>query len=147
MTQMPFLVRAACDPAPLVKVLRREMDTVSKGGIVTSAYTLDQIIAVSGQEVLVGTAPLVPLVGIGMLLTAAGVYGALVVAGLTLGLFATVGLRQIARANGGAGGMFDAHWPAFVVPGLIIAAIGAVATWIPSRRALRINPAVLLRLD
>ena len=93
MTQMPFLVRAACDPAPLVKVLRREMDTVSKGGIVTSAYTLDQIIAVSGQEVLVGTAPLVPLVGIGMLLTAAGVYGALVVAGLTLGLFATVGLR------------------------------------------------------
>jgi ABC-type lipoprotein release transport system permease subunit len=30
---------------------------------------------------------------------------------------------------------------------LIIAVIGALATWIPSRRALRINPAVLLRTN
>ncbi len=182
LTRVPLLIRAAGDPAPLVKGLRREVTHASNGGVVTSAYSLDQIIAVSAQEVLVGTVPLMPLIAIGMLLTAAGVYGvlafsmarrskelavrvaigatgadlirlvsrqsaALIAVGLTLGLIATFALRQIARANGGGGSLFDAHWPAFAVPALIIAVIGAVATWIPARRALRLDPAVLLRTD
>jgi ABC-type antimicrobial peptide transport system permease subunit len=62
-------------------------------------------------------------------------------------VIATFALRQIARANGGGGSLFDAHWPAFAVPAMIIAVIGAIATWIPSRRALHIDPAVLLRTD
>jgi ABC-type antimicrobial peptide transport system permease subunit len=39
----------------------------------------------------------------------------------------------------------DPDWPAFAIPVLIILGIGALATWIPSRRALTINPADLLR--
>jgi ABC-type antimicrobial peptide transport system permease subunit len=44
--------------------------------------------------------------------------------------------------------MFDTpSWPAFALPALILAGVGVVAMWIPSRRALRIEPAVLLRVD
>jgi ABC-type antimicrobial peptide transport system permease subunit len=43
--------------------------------------------------------------------------------------------------------MFDPAWPAFLVPVVLILAIGALATWMPSRRALRIDPAVLLRTN
>jgi hypothetical protein len=182
LTHLPLLVRTVGDPAPMVKELRREVAKASNGAVVGSAYTLDQIIAVSAQEILVGTAPLVPLMAIGLILTAAGVYGVLAFAivrrskelavraalgasgadlvrlvsrqssrlvaiGLTLGLAATFGLRQIARANGGGGSLFDAHWPAFAAPAILVIVIGAMATWIPSRRALRIDPAGLLRTD
>jgi ABC-type antimicrobial peptide transport system permease subunit len=51
----------------------------------------------------------------------------------------------IVRASGGGGSFLDPRWPAFVVPVLIIAVIGLLAAWVPSRRALRINPAILLR--
>ena len=57
----------------------------------------------------------------------------------------TFALSRIVRASGGAGGVYDPDWPSFVVPVAIVAAIGAAATWIPSRRALQINPAVVLR--
>src|SRR5207249_3762275 len=130
--------------------------------------------------ILVGTAPFVPLIAIGMLLTAAGIYGVLAFAiarrskelavrvaigatgrdlvelvaghsarlvaiGLLLGVAATYALRQIGRATGGGGSIFDARWQAFAIPVLIVLSIGALATWIPSRRAVKINPAVLLR--
>jgi hypothetical protein len=178
--RVPFLVRATGDPAPVVKAIRREMVTASSGSVVRSAYTFEEILAVGAQEVLVGTAPMVPLIAIGMLLTAAGVYGvlafsiarrskelavrvaigasgadlvrlvsaqslSLIATGLVLGIGVTFGLRQVVRAVGGGGSMFDAHWPAFVIPILVVSAVGALATWFPSRRALRINPAVLLR--
>jgi ABC-type antimicrobial peptide transport system permease subunit len=133
-----------------------------------------------GQEMLVGTAPLFPLIVIGMLLTAAGIYSVLafsiarrqkelavrvaigatgrdvvrlvtaqslrlVAAGCLLGVGVTVGLARVVRADGGAGLLYDASWPIVAIPVLIILGIGALATWIPSRRALRINPAILLR--
>jgi ABC-type antimicrobial peptide transport system permease subunit len=69
----------------------------------------------------------------------------LVAAGTILGVGLTFALSRIVRASGGAGSIYDPPWPAFVVPILIVAVIGALATWIPSRRALKINPAVLLR--
>jgi ABC-type antimicrobial peptide transport system permease subunit len=44
--------------------------------------------------------------------------------------------------------MFDTPgWPAFAVPMLIMLGVGAIATWIPSLRALRAQPATLLRVD
>jgi ABC-type antimicrobial peptide transport system permease subunit len=164
----------------LVQTTRREIRDAAPGNVVTNTYTLDQIIAVMGQEMLVGTAPLMPLIAIGMLLTTAGIYGVLafaitrrsrelavrvaigasrrdviqlvvahslrlVAAGSALGIGVTFGLSRIVRAGGGGGSIYDPAWPSFAIPVLIVLAIGALATWLPSRRALRINPAVLLR--
>jgi putative ABC transport system permease protein len=129
---------------------------------------------------LVGFAPLMPLVAIGMLLSAAGVYGVLafaitrrskefavrvavgasatdlvrlaaaqssklVATGLVLGLGLMFGLRRVVRAAGGGGSSFDPQWRAFAIPLLIVVVIGIAATWLPSRRARRINPVQLLR--
>jgi len=69
----------------------------------------------------------------------------LVVLGTCFGTGATFALTRVARATGGGGSVFDPGWAAFAVPVLIILVIGVLATWIPSRRALRINPAILLR--
>jgi putative ABC transport system permease protein len=175
-----FLVRAEGDPGPLTQTIRREVRDAVPGTVVASAVTIDQILAVIGREILVGTAPLFPLIVIGMLLTTAGIYGVLafaiarrsrelavrvavgatgwdlvrlvsahtlrlLAAGATAGIAVTFGLSRIVRARGGAGSIWDPGVQAFVVPLLIVIVIGAIATWIPSRRALRINPAELLR--
>jgi len=180
--RMHFLIRATSEPGLVVRGLRREIARAAPGNLVTGAFTLTDIIAVAGQEILVGTAPLVPLIATGMLLTAAGVYGVLAFAvrrrskelalrmaigasavdvlrlvtrqsvrvlaiGIASGVGATFVLARVARTVGGAGGMFDPNWPAFVVPTVIIVVTGALATWVPSRRALEIDPATLLRID
>ena len=178
--RLQFLVRAAGDPASLLQTMRREIRDAAPGNLVTGSYTLDQILTVMGQEMWVGTAPLMPLIAIGMLLTSAGIYGVLafaitrrsrelavrvaigasrrdlirlvaahslrlVATGSALGFAVTFGLTRIVRAGGGGGSIFDPAWPSFVIPVLIVVVIGALATWVPSRRALRINPAALLR--
>jgi putative ABC transport system permease protein len=180
LTRLHFLVRAESDPAPLVQTVRREVRDAAPGMVVTNAYTFDEIIQVMGQEILIGTAPLFPLIAIGMLLTTAGVYGVLafaiarrsrelavrlaigatrqdvvrlvtaqalrlVAAGSTLGIAVTFGLSRIVRAGGGGGSVFDPSLAAFVIPVVIVLAVSLLATWIPSRRALRIDPARLLR--
>ena len=178
--RLQLVVRAASDPVPLVQVVRRGIRDAAPGNTVTSAFTFDQIVAVMGQEMLVGTAPLAPLVAIGMLLTTAGIYGVLAFAitrrsrelavrvaigasrrnliglvtrhslrlvalGSTCGIGVTFALARIVRASGGAGSIYDPAWPAFLLPLVIVSVIGAVATWIPARRAMRINPAEVLR--
>jgi predicted permease len=75
--QLQVLVRAAGDPARLVQPLRREVSQALPGAAVTSAETFTGIIRIGGQEILVTTAPLVPLISIGTLLTLAGIYGVL----------------------------------------------------------------------
>ena len=69
----------------------------------------------------------------------------LVSVGTALGIAATFGLARLVRAGGGAGTIFDPPASAFVIPVLVVVAIGIVATWVPSRRALTIDPAALLR--
>jgi ABC-type antimicrobial peptide transport system permease subunit len=69
----------------------------------------------------------------------------LVAAGASLGIGLTYGLARLVRASGGAGSIFDPTASAFVAPLVAIVAIGILATWVPSRRARRIDPAVLLR--
>jgi ABC-type antimicrobial peptide transport system permease subunit len=179
--QMTFLVRASGDPAAVERTLRRTIEASVAGHVVAQSVTLAQIIDVAGQEILVGTAPLVPLISTGMLLTAAGIYGVLafaiarrsrelavriaigatrrnilqlvashsvrlVVLGSASGVGATFALSRVVRAVDAEGSfMADPGWMAFAAPFLVIGAIGIVATWVPSRRAMKIDPAQLLR--
>jgi ABC-type antimicrobial peptide transport system permease subunit len=71
----------------------------------------------------------------------------LVAAGCTLGIGLTFALSRLVRASGGAGSIWDPAPTAFIVPLIVVAIIGAFATWRPSARALRINPADLLRTE
>jgi predicted permease len=179
--RMQFLIRAEGDPAALVQVVRRVLRDVTPGTAVTSAYTIDQVLDGIGREILIGTAPLFPLVTIGMLLTTAGIYGVLAFAvarrsrelavrmaigatagnlvtlisaqslrlvgiGASLGIAMTFALSRIVRAAGGAGSLYDPPVQAFVAPVVIVLVIGVIATWVPSRRARKIDPAVLLRI-
>jgi putative ABC transport system permease protein len=177
---MRFLVRATTDPAPLVEPVRRALRNASAGLNVNSVVTLRQMITIIGQEYLVGTAPLFPLIVIGMMLTSSGIYGVLafavsrrtrelairlavgaergnqirlvmahslrlVLIGATFGIALTFGLSRLVRAAGGAGSLYDPPWPAFVIPVVIVMIVAALATWIPARRALRVNPSLLLK--
>ena len=182
-TRLQFMLRAPIAASPLLEALRREVRRVGTGHTVTSTLVLDQVIAIGGSEILAGTYPLVPLIAIGLMLTAAGVYAVLafavtrrskelalriaigatardilrvvtahsvwlVVAGTTIGIAVTFALSRVVRAVGGGGSFLDTPaWPAFLVPALIVAVVSALATWIPSRRALRLDPATLLRVD
>jgi ABC-type antimicrobial peptide transport system permease subunit len=76
------------------------------------------------------------------------------VAGLSLRLlalgiaFGTVLMYSLSRLAQGSGSVFDSRTPAvFVVPILTLLAVGVLATCIPVRRAIRINPAALLRMQ
>ncbi len=182
---VPFvrlLIRADRDPVALVQPVRRTLRDATPGIVVTNADTLQQWMTVQGQEMLVGTAPLFPLIVIGMLLTSSGIYGVLAFAiarrsrelairvaigaargnqirlvmahslrlvaiGSTCGVALTFGLSRVVRAAGGAGSLYDPPWPAFVLPVLVVVIVAALATWIPTRRALRINPALLLKAN
>ena len=75
--RLPVVVRAVGDSGSLKQALRRELRDAAAGNVVMEMFTFDEISEVAGQELLVGTAPLVPLIAIGMLLTMAGVYGVL----------------------------------------------------------------------
>ena len=179
-TRMHFLVRAEGDPAALVQTVRSDLRQVAAGTTVGSVETVDEMINAGGRETLIATAPLFPLVTIGILLTMAGIYGVLafaiarrgrelavriavgasagdvvrliiahtirlVAAGSILGLLLMFLLSRLVRAGGGAGSIWDPALYSFVLPVLIVAVVGALATWIPSRRALKIDPVVLLR--
>jgi putative ABC transport system permease protein len=67
----------------------------------------------------------------------------LVLIGGLCGLGVTWLLTRLAQ---GAGGVFDGPgWQAFAAPGALLGAIALLAAWIPARRAVRLDPAVLLR--
>lgn len=173
-----LMIRASGDAAALTQTVRRELTAMNSRATVSGVTTFDQIIRIIGQEILVGTFPLFPLIATGMLLTAAGIYGVLAFAvsrratelavrmavGATgrdllrlvaahslrlLGLGSAIGIAltfALTRVSQGRGGVFDSPgWQAFVVPMLLILGIGTIATLIPMRRALRINPTTLLR--
>jgi predicted permease len=179
-TRMSFLIRTHGPPAGLIKPIRETIRDVRPGEIEASAESVDHVIDIMGQEMMVGTAPLIPLVTIGILLTTAGIYGVLafaiarrsreiavrmavgasprdvvvvvakhslrlVLIGSASGIVVMAGLARLVRAGGGAGSIWDASITAFVAPVVILLAVGAIATWIPSRRALRIDPVALLR--
>ena len=178
--RLTFLVRAVNDPSTLVPTVRTDARKVAPGTIVGSVETVDEVIDIGEQEMLAGTAPFVPIVTIGVMLTATGIYGVLAFAiarrsrelairvavgasgrdvvrivtshtlrliavGSTLGLVLMYALARVVRAGGGAGSIWDPSLHAFIVPVIVVFIVGALASWIPSRRALKIDPVVLLR--
>lgn len=178
--QLQFIIRAEGDPAPLVATVRREVPSAAAGTVAANVYTFDQVITIIGQEMLVGTAPLFPLIAVGTMLTAAGIYGVLAFAitrrsrelavriaigatgrdvlrlvtahtvrlvtiGTVLGIATTFALSRVVRASGGAGSIFDPPMTVFFLPIVVVIVVGGLATWIPARRALKIDPSILLR--
>ena len=72
----------------------------------------------------------------------------LLLVGAAAGIGGTFALTRLVRAAGGGGSPFDTPgWEAFAIPVAIIVTVGAIATWIPTRRALAIDPARLLRTE
>lgn len=72
----------------------------------------------------------------------------LVTIGSALGVAVTFGLSRMAAAAGGGGSSFDTPgWEAFAVPVLVVLGVGALASWIPIARALRLDPAIVLRTE
>ena len=179
-TRLTFLVRAEGNPAALVQRLRQDIREAGPGTTVPGAETVDQVIRIMSQEMMVATAPLFPLIVIGIMLTTAGIYGVLAFAiarrsrelavriavgasagdvvklitaqtvrlvstGAVVGLLLMLGLTRLVRSNGGAGSIWDPPLAAFLVPLIVLVVVGAIATWVPSRRALKIDPVALLR--
>jgi predicted permease len=69
----------------------------------------------------------------------------LVAIGIVLGVGATFTLSRLAQ---GEGGVFDSpRWSVFAIPAAIIVIIGLIASYVPSRRAALIDPAVTLRAE
>ena len=76
-TRAEFMIRASGDAAALTQSVRRELLELGGGVVVSSVVTMEQIKQIIGQEIIVSTYPLFPLIATGMLLTAAGIYGVL----------------------------------------------------------------------
>lgn len=177
--EMQFLIRAAGPAASLRDGVRREVQRLFPGVVVSRASALQDVATVGAQEILVTAVPLMPLVAIAMLLAAAGIYGVLAFAvarrsrelavrmavGATrsqvmwtavapslrvvaVGLAGGVGTAMVlTRLAQGSGGIFDSPGAAaFLVPLAIVNLVAILATWVPARRAMRIEPALLLRL-
>ena len=179
-TRITFYVRAAADPANLVQAVRDAIRGVAVDHIVSRVFTLQSVVEIIGEEILTAVYPMTPLIGMGLLLTAAGIYGVLAFAvtrrsrelavrlavgastrqlatliailsfrliglGTVFGIGATFALSRFIR---GQGGVFDSpSFAVFVVPMIIVFAVGALATFVPTRRALATSPAGLLRTE
>ena len=182
-TRMQFAVRATHDPRPLIRAIRKEIGYLGSTYTVPTANVVKEIIEIGAMEILALALAMSPLLGIGVFLTATGIFGVLAFAisrrakelalrvalgasrrevgrlvvahtirllaiGALLGVGVTFGLTKMVAAAGGGGTSFDTPgWEAFAVPVAIVLAVGALATWIPARRALRIDPAMLLKTE
>jgi putative ABC transport system permease protein len=174
------VARVDSSPTALVESMRRAVRSADGDNPVVDVFTYSGRIAMGNQEWLLSIAPLGPLVTIGTLLTAAGIYGVLAFAiarrtrelairvalgasvadqtllvtlrslrliaiGTSIGVGLTFALSRVVRTLGGGGSMYDPPWSAFAVPVAIILLVGAIATWLPSVRARRVDPSMLLR--
>jgi putative ABC transport system permease protein len=68
--------------------------------------------------------------------------------GSTFGVAVTFGLSRMVGAAGGGGSSFGTPgWEAFAIPVLVVLGAGTLASWIPIARAVRIDPAMLLKTE
>jgi putative ABC transport system permease protein len=173
-----FVIRANSNPSALVSPIRRALINLDGRQRGIAVYTLDEVVAIGGREVLSAVFPMVPLIATGLLLVAAGLYGVLtfaitrrshelairlaigathqdllqlvmrqsarlVCSGALLGIGLTLILTRLVQ---GRGGIFEAPGVhTFLIPLLIVCAVGIVSTLGPFRRAMRVSPVALLR--
>ena len=71
----------------------------------------------------------------------------LLAAGSAVGVATTFALTMILGGAGGGSSFGTPGWEAFAVPVLVVIGVGALASWIPIARALRIDPALLLKTE
>ena len=72
----------------------------------------------------------------------------LLAVGASAGVAATFALTRVVSAVGGGGSSLDTPgWETFAAPVLIMLIVGGLATWIPTRRAINLNPARLMRAE
>jgi hypothetical protein len=77
MTRLPIIARTTGAAGPIVAALRREIQRVGRNHVVAQSFTADQITGIIGEEIRFGTYPMVPLITIGLVLTATGIYSVL----------------------------------------------------------------------
>jgi predicted permease len=178
-----IIARSSADPSLAARGIRHEVRRLGATYAVPFSFAYRAVIEVGAREVMSMTYVMSPLLGIGLFLTATGIFGvlaftisrrstelalrvvlgaprssiarrviahtlALLTIGSAVGAGGTFGLTRLVRAAGGGGTPFDTPgWAAFAIPVLIILSVGIVATWIPTRRALAIDPARLLRAE
>jgi predicted permease len=67
--------------------------------------------------------------------------------GSALGVAVTWGLSRMVGTAGDSSSFGTPGWEAFAIPVLIVLGVGALASWIPITRAIRIDPAMLLKTE
>ena len=69
----------------------------------------------------------------------------LLAAGTAIGAVGAVGVTRL--LGGILYGVTATDWPTYATVGTVLFSVGAVACYIPARRATRLDPAVVLRAD
>jgi len=175
-----FLIRTAADPMRVIPLLRSEISIIASDQAVSRVNTVKSAIESGAAEMLVGVYIFLPLVFVGLLLSAAGMYGILaftisrrmkelairVAVGATARdmLWLVAGETSRLVITGTATGTIVMLWlirtaqhesyvfakpsiAMFAVPVVILLITAAIATWIPARRAMSVDPASTLRAD
>jgi putative ABC transport system permease protein len=175
------LVRTEVDPLSLLRSVRTEIWAVDRNVAFTEAGTLTALLQRhSYAEPEFGLVSLSAFAGIGLLLTAIGVFSvmayavslqaheigirmalgaqrddilrmvlskglSLVTAGILIGLATSFGVTRL-LSNEIWGVSATDPWTFSAVVGVVIA-VGAAASWLPARRATRVDPLVTLRYE
>jgi predicted permease len=175
-----FLIRTAGDPMRVISSLRSEIGLIASDQAVSRVSSVKNQIEAGAAEMLVGVYIFLPLVFVGLLLSAAGMYGILaftisrrmkelairMAVGATARdmLWLVAGETSRLVITGTATGTLVMLWlvrtaqhesyvfakpsiAMFAVPVVILLITAAIATWIPARRAMSVDPATTLRAD
>ena len=135
-----FAQRMAADLLGAMGVLALLLAAIGLYGVM--AYAVSQRTQEMGIRLALGASPSVLLnmvVGQGMKLTSVGLVIGLV---LALGAFGSIGAVRTLLP-----GISPLDPITFIVVPLVLAAIAFLATWIPARRAGRVDPVVALRVE
>jgi putative ABC transport system permease protein len=177
-TDLTLTVRTTLRPSRLVGPIRVAVRALDPDQPVSSAMTMDDIVAASVQQPRDRTTLLTVFAVVALLLAAIGVYGVMAYGvsertreiGVRVALGAdagdvvrlivrgALGMTSIGVALGLVGafaasrllgsllfGVTARDLPTFVAASAVILGVAALASWLPARRAARVDPSVALR--